>query len=136
MPRERRGHRHGRLPGLGPPASRARRHARHALDRAASAVARAAAGGAEIAFIPSDSTRSDPAFLVEMWKEAAAAGATPALRRRLDGAATPEHVASLVRRARAETGLTVGVHCHNDFGLAVANTIAGSTQAPRSRTSR
>jgi isopropylmalate/homocitrate/citramalate synthase len=41
------------------------------------------------------------------------------------GAATPELTAWLVRRAHAATGLPVGIHCHNDFGLVVANTIAG-----------
>lgn len=97
----------------------------HALRRTEEAVARAAAGGLTVAFTPSDSTRADPDFLAEMWKVAAEAGAQRIYIADSVGAATPELIAFLVKRARAATGVAVGVHCHNDFGLVVANTIAG-----------
>ena len=96
-----------------------------ALRRATEAVARAAAGGVTVAFSPSDATRADPGFLVELWRAAAEAGARRVYVADSMGAATPELVALLVRRARESTGLPVGVHCHDDLGLAVANTIAG-----------
>lgn len=93
--------------------------------RARSAIERAVAGGVAVSFTPSDSTRADPGFLVELWKTAAEAGASRLYVADSMGAATPELVALLVRRAHELTGLPVGVHCHNDFGLVVANTVAG-----------
>lgn len=98
---------------------------REALRRTEEAVARAAAGGVTVAFSPSDSTRADPGFLAELWSAAAAAGAGRVYVADSMGAATPGLVAHLVERARGVTGLPVGVHCHNDFGLVVANTLAG-----------
>jgi isopropylmalate/homocitrate/citramalate synthase len=93
--------------------------------RARSAIERAVAGGVAVSFTPSDSTRADPRFLVELWKTAAEAGASRVYVADSMGAATPELVALLVRRAGELTGLPVGVHCHNDFGLVVGNTVAG-----------
>jgi isopropylmalate/homocitrate/citramalate synthase len=95
------------------------------LERAAAAIGRAVAGGIEVAFTPSDSTRADPAYLVELWRVAAAAGAGRVYVADSVGVATPELIALLVGHARAATGLAVGVHCHSDFGLGVANTVAG-----------
>jgi isopropylmalate/homocitrate/citramalate synthase len=95
-----------------------------ALRRTEDAVSRAASGHATVSFIPSDSTRADPTFLAQLWTVAADAGADRIYVADSMGAATPELVSLLVSRAR-ETGLPVGVHCHNDFGLVVANTLAG-----------
>jgi isopropylmalate/homocitrate/citramalate synthase len=96
-----------------------------ALRRAEEAVVRAARGDAAVSFVPSDATRADPDFLVRLWEAAASAGAGRVYVADSMGAATPGLVASLVERASAVTSLPVGVHCHNDFGLAVANSIAG-----------
>ena len=96
-----------------------------AVERVRGAVSRAAAGDAQVAFLPSDTTRADPGHLSELWHAAASSGADRVYVADSMGAATPELVAWLVRRARELTGLAVGVHCHNDFGLAVANTLAG-----------
>ena len=95
------------------------------LERAAAAIGRAVESGIEVAFTPSDCTRADPAYLAELWQVAAGAGARRVYVADSVGVATPELVALLVTRAREATGLAVGVHCHSDFGLGVANTIAG-----------
>jgi isopropylmalate/homocitrate/citramalate synthase len=97
-----------------------------ALRRTSDAVGRAV-GDAIVAFVPSDSTRADAEFLVELWKSAADAGAQRIYVADSMGAGTPELISWLVARARASTRLPVGVHCHNDFGLVVANTLAGVT---------
>ncbi len=97
----------------------------HAVRRARDAVQRAAAGDAAVAFLPSDSTRADPDHLARLWAAAAEAGARRVYVADSMGAGTPELVAWLVTRAAAITGRVVGVHCHDDFGLAVANTLAG-----------
>jgi isopropylmalate/homocitrate/citramalate synthase len=96
-----------------------------ARARARSAIQRAVAGGVAVSFTPSDSTRADPRFLIELWETAAEAGASRLYVADSMGAAAPELVALLVRRAGEVTGLPVGVHCHNDFGLGVGNTVAG-----------
>jgi len=96
-----------------------------AIERAQAAVARASRGPCLVGFLPSDSTRADPRFLGELWRAAAAAGAQRVYVADSMGAATPELVARLVTLAREATGLPVGIHCHNDFGLVVANTLAG-----------
>jgi isopropylmalate/homocitrate/citramalate synthase len=96
-----------------------------ALQRTEQAVARAAKGNVTVAFIPSDSTRADPNHLVQLWQKAAAAGARRVYVADSMGAATPQLITRLVEQARSLTSLPVGVHCHNDFGLVVANTLAG-----------
>lgn len=96
-----------------------------AVERVEAAVGRAAAGGVEVAFTPSDGTRADPDHLAALWEAAARAGASRVYVADSMGAGTPELVAWLVRRARATTGLPVGVHCHDDLGLVVASTTAG-----------
>jgi isopropylmalate/homocitrate/citramalate synthase len=98
---------------------------REVLGRTAAAIGRAVDSGIEVAFTPSDSTRADPEFLAELWRAAAAAGAGRVYVADSVGVATPELLALLVRRARDVTGLAVGVHCHSDFGLGTANTVAG-----------
>jgi isopropylmalate/homocitrate/citramalate synthase len=98
---------------------------REVLRRTGAAIGRATDAGIEVAFTPSDCTRADPEFLAELWRAAAAAGAGRVYVADSVGVATPELVALLVQRARDATGLAVGVHCHSDFGLGAANTIAG-----------
>jgi isopropylmalate/homocitrate/citramalate synthase len=97
----------------------------HAVECVRGSVERAVAGGALVAFLPSDTTRADPDHLSELWEAAAGAGARRVYVADSMGAGTPELIAWLVDRAHAVTGLPVGVHCHDDFGLAVANTLAG-----------
>ena len=91
--------------------------------RAVAAVQRATAGDCRVAFLPSDGTRADPDHLLELWKGAVAAGARRVYVADSMGVATPDLIAWLVQRA-ATLGVPVGIHCHNDFGLVVANTIA------------
>jgi isopropylmalate/homocitrate/citramalate synthase len=99
--------------------------AAQAVRRAREAVVRAVEGGASVAFTPSDSTRAELDVLDRFWAAAAEAGARLVYVADSMGAATPELMAMLVRRATATTGLPVGVHCHDDFGLVVANSLAG-----------
>ena len=94
---------------------------------AAEAVERARSYGAEALFSAEDATRSDPSFLVEVYRAAVEAGARYINIPDTVGTATPwrmESLVSLVRRA-LPGWVRIDVHCHNDFGLAVANTLAG-----------
>jgi isopropylmalate/homocitrate/citramalate synthase len=80
----------------------------------------------EVSFDPSFVTLADPGFLREVYSAAAEAGAQRFGVADSTGVASPERIGELVRMVREVTGGgAVGVHCHDDFGLALANTLAG-----------
>ncbi len=99
------------------------------LAQARHAVALAARLVDEVEFCCEDATRSDPAFLAAVCREAVRAGATTVNLPDTVGYALPHDYAELLDRVRALCpelgGVTVSVHCHDDLGLAVANTLAG-----------
>lgn len=74
---------------------------------------------------PSFVTIADEDFLRRVYGTGAQAGARHFGVADSTGVASPERVAALVRLAREETGGQVAVHCHDDFGLGLANTLAG-----------
>lgn len=81
------------------------------------------AGGTVNLFMP-ESTRADLGHITRAAKAAEAAGASYVTLVDSQGVARPGAMAYLVRHLKANTGLKVEVHCHNDFGLAVANVLA------------
>jgi 2-isopropylmalate synthase len=99
-----------------------------ALELAGSAVRRARGLCAEVQFSAEDATRSDPEFLCSVLQVAIEAGASIVNVPDTAGYAIPDEFADLIRRLRA--GVTdiekaaISVHCHDDLGLAVANTLA------------
>jgi 2-isopropylmalate synthase len=99
------------------------------IARAAAAVSRAVAHGAEVEFSAEDSARSEPAFLYEVFGATLDAGATTINVPDTVGYATPEEYGDLVAGVRANVygveRATISAHCHDDLGLAVANTLAG-----------
>jgi 2-isopropylmalate synthase len=80
----------------------------------------------DVEFSAEDATRSDPEFLCEVVKVAAGEGATTVNIPDTVGYTTPAEYAALIRRIRAHvpSDTTISVHCHNDLGLAVANSLA------------
>ncbi len=91
----------------------------------------AASTGAEVEFSAEDATRSDPAFLGRVFACAAAAGARILNIPDTVGYATPIEFRSLVTRIMetvrpAHPGVEFSVHCHDDLGLAVANSLAAA----------
>ncbi|HEU4643039.1 MAG TPA: 2-isopropylmalate synthase [Gemmatimonadaceae bacterium] len=99
-----------------------------ALARVADAVAHARALADDVEFSPEDATRSDPAFLLEVLAVAVDAGATTLNIPDTVGYAVPDDYAALIARVcelAAGTHTVVSTHCHDDLGLAVANSLAG-----------
>ena len=97
------------------------------IEAAVSAVERALGYGAEVLFSAEDATRSDPGFLVEVYRAVTRAGAKYINIPDTVGTATPwkmEWLVSFVKKALPEW-VRIDVHCHDDFGLATANSIAG-----------
>ena len=83
----------------------------------------------DIEFSPEDAGRSDPDFLVQVLGQAIAAGATTLNIPDTVGYTTPEEFGWLIGYLRTHTPgaerVVWSVHCHNDLGLATANTLAG-----------
>ena len=99
------------------------------VESARWAVAYAAERVDEVEFSCEDATRSDPAFVAHVCRAAIEAGATIINLPDTVGFALPAEYAAFladVRRRCPELRKTVlSVHCHNDLGLAVANSLAG-----------
>lgn len=72
-----------------------------------------------------DASRTEIGFLVEYAKAAKAEGADRIRFCDTIGLMEPFRTYEVVRRLREESGLEVEMHTHNDFGMAVANAIAG-----------
>jgi 2-isopropylmalate synthase len=92
------------------------------------AVAYAAELADEVEFSCEDATRSDPEFVARVCRVAIEAGATVINLPDTVGYALPNQYATFladVRRRCPETrGVTLSAHCHDDLGLAVANSLA------------
>jgi 2-isopropylmalate synthase len=99
------------------------------VEQARSAVEYVAGRVDEVEFSCEDATRSDPDFVAEVCSAAIRAGATTINLPDTVGYSLPdEHARFLLdvrRRCPELEGVTLSVHCHDDLGLAVANTLAG-----------
>ncbi|NWF68629.1 MAG: 2-isopropylmalate synthase [Chloroflexi bacterium] len=87
---------------------------------------------ADVEFSPMDAGRTDPKFLIEVCALAVECGATTLNIPDTVGYVMPQEWYELVATLVAETpgagvgsGVIWSVHCHNDLGLATANTLAG-----------
>lgn len=100
-------------------------------NRAAEMVDYAKGRGAFVSISAEDVGRSDLDFLEEYAGRVAAAGADRLRLSDTVGVLAPEAYAERVRRITASTRIDVQCHCHNDFGLAVANTLAGLAAGAR-----
>jgi homocitrate synthase NifV len=71
-----------------------------------------------------DATRSDHGFLKEIIRQALAEGASRIRLSDTLGSAAPKEIEGLFRRVRQDFAVEQGVHAHNDFGMATANSLA------------
>jgi 2-isopropylmalate synthase len=95
------------------------------IEKAVDAIEYAKSHGLTIEFSAEDSTRSDLVFLTRVFQEVVNAGAD-----RIDiadtvGVMIPTRMYSLVKHIRDNVrgNYILSVHCHNDFGMAVANSV-------------
>lgn len=84
---------------------------------------------AEVEFSAEDASRTDPDFLCRVAETAIAAGASVVNIPDTVGYTTPQEFGSLIKRlhdrVKGMDRAILSVHCHDDLGLAVANTLAG-----------
>jgi 2-isopropylmalate synthase len=105
-----------------------RKSRREVLEMTREAVSLARNFAAEVEFSAEDATRSDVDYLCEVLSEAVEAGASVLNVPDTVGYTTPTEFSHLVQtvkqRVVGERNVTISVHCHNDLGLAVANSLA------------
>ena len=84
---------------------------------------------ADIEFSPEDAGRSEPAFLYEVLEAVIKAGATTLNIPDTVGYTMPDEygalIAGVIQNTPGAKDVIISVHCHDDLGMAVANTIAG-----------
>ena len=93
------------------------------------AVEHAVTRADEVEFSCEDATRSDPAFVARVCRAAIESGATVINLPDTVGYSLPSEYATFLaevrRRCPELRDVTLSVHCHDDLGLAVANSLAG-----------
>ncbi|MGE5222406.1 MAG: 2-isopropylmalate synthase [Omnitrophica WOR_2 bacterium] len=99
------------------------------LQTAGDMVAYARSLCPDVEFSPEDAGRSDPEFLYQVLEAAIQAGATTLNIPDTVGYTTPEEfgalITSIIQNTPGIQACIVSTHCHNDLGLATANTLAG-----------
>ncbi|MFZ2362141.1 MAG: 2-isopropylmalate synthase [Anaerolineae bacterium] len=89
----------------------------------------------DVEFSPEDAGRSDPRFLYQVLAAAIEAGATTLNIPDTVGYTVPVEYGQLIRDIRENTpgakNVVISCHCHNDLGLATANTLAGVENGAR-----
>ena len=105
------------------------------LKRVTEMVAYARSLCPDIEFSPEDAGRTDPDFLCQVVGQAIASGATTINIPDTVGYTVPAEFGALIARLRKDApgaqGAIISVHCHNDLGLATANSLAGVSAGAR-----
>ena len=98
------------------------------IERAVESVKRAKSYCDNIEFSPEDAARTEPDFLCSVVEAAIAAGATTVNIPDTVGYATPSHFGGVIKNLKNRVPnidkAVISVHCHNDLGMAVANSLA------------
>jgi 2-isopropylmalate synthase len=89
----------------------------------------------DVEFSPEDATRTDPNFLCQVLEAVVEAGATTLNIPDTVGFTVPSEFGELIstirRRVKGIENVTISAHCHNDLGMAVANTLAAVAAGAR-----
>ncbi|MFQ5514606.1 MAG: 2-isopropylmalate synthase [Myxococcota bacterium] len=105
------------------------------LEEVGRAVERARSHCPDVEFSAEDATRSDWDFLVRVYGRAIEAGASTLNVPDTVGYTTPQEFAELIRHLRAHVpgaeNVRFAVHCHDDLGLSVANSLAAIRSGAR-----
>ncbi|MCW8808738.1 MAG: 2-isopropylmalate synthase [Rhodanobacter sp.] len=105
------------------------------LDTAVAGVQRALSLCHEVEFSAEDALRTEPEFLVEVFSAAVAAGATTLNAPDTVGYTTPSEIIELFeylrRHVKGAEKVIFSSHCHDDLGMAVANSLAAVSAGAR-----
>ncbi len=112
-----------------------RKNKEDVLAMVRAAVSRAAGYTSDVEFSPMDASRSDPEFVFQILQAAIEEGATTINIPDTVGYAIPAEFGNLVKtileRVPGADKTRISVHCHNDLGMAVANSLAGVLNGAR-----
>ena len=105
------------------------------MDMAVHAVERAKSYVDDVEFSPMDASRTEPEYLYTMLEAVIRAGATTVNIPDTVGYSTPEEFGALIRGIKENVpnidGVVISVHCHNDLGMASANSLAAVENGAR-----
>ncbi len=105
------------------------------MDMAVRAVERAKGYVGDVEFSPMDASRTEPEYLYTMLEAVIRAGATTVNIPDTVGYSTPDEFGSLIRGIKENVpnigGAVISVHCHNDLGMASANSLAAIENGAR-----
>src|SRR5712691_9494110 len=105
------------------------------LEQARDAVRLAKSFCEDVEFSPEDATRTDPDFLCQILEAVVEAGATTLNIPDTVGYSMPAEFGELIQTIRQRVDgiekTTISAHCHNDLGLAVANSLAAIAAGAR-----
>jgi D-citramalate synthase len=87
-------------------------------------VSYAKAHGLIVELLAEDATRSDLSYLTKVFQTAVSVGCDRVTPCDTVGFLTPERTVDFYTKLRENVKVPMGVHCHNDFGMAVANSVA------------
>ncbi len=96
-----------------------------ALNRSIKAIEYAKGYGLKLRFTLEDASRANPDYLKQFLTEVTKAGADRISIPDTVGGMLPSGMKRLVELARSVTSVPLDMHCHNDLGLALANSLAG-----------
>ena len=111
-------------------------HRKYKLNRAEAEIIKLSVEGVKLAksfvddveFSPEDASRTELPFLTEVVQAAIEAGASTVNIPDTVGYSTPQHFEAIIKHLFATVSnieqAVISVHCHNDLGLAVANSLA------------
>ncbi len=105
------------------------------LEQASDSVRRARTFCDDVEFSPEDATRTEREFLFQVLEAVVEAGATTLNIPDTVGYTVPAEFGELIRnireRVRGAENVTISAHCHNDLGLAVANSLSAIINGAR-----
>ncbi|KYK32566.1 MAG: hypothetical protein AYK22_07375 [Thermoplasmatales archaeon SG8-52-3] len=95
-----------------------------AVEKITNTIEYAKDHGLKIRYTPEDSTRTEYEYLIHASNAAIEAGADRISIADTVGAMTPINMYNFVKKLKADLNVKINVHCHNDLGLAAANSLA------------
>jgi len=95
-----------------------------AIEQITNTICYAKDHGLKVRYTPEDSTRTEYENLIKVSKEAINAGVDRISIADTVGAMTPNNMYKLIKKIKQDLNVKLNIHCHNDLGLATANSLA------------
>jgi isopropylmalate/citramalate/homocitrate synthase-like protein len=94
------------------------------LEKICESITYAKSHGVTVEYSAEDATRTDPQFLQQAYQAAERAGADRINIPDTVGVTSPQTISKITKSIASAIKIPISIHCHDDFGLAVANSLA------------